>query len=79
VTTDELFAKMLDLSARERAWIALQLIRSLDEGADPGVDEIQGAEIDRLGVEVEAGSADRVRLAEYLDQVRRRRAARARR
>lgn len=79
MTTDELFSKMLELSVEERAWIALQLIRSLDEGVERGVDETRGAEIDRLGVEVEAGSANRVRLAEYLDQVRRRRAARARR
>jgi putative addiction module component (TIGR02574 family) len=79
MATAEMLAEMLRLPAEERARLALELIRSLDEEPEPGADEAWDAEIDRRGAEVDAGTAETITLEEYRARVRRRRAARARR
>jgi putative addiction module component (TIGR02574 family) len=70
-------AEILRLPPEERAKLALELIRSLDEPPDPGAAEAWDAEIDRRGAEVEAGTAETMTLDEYRAHVRQRRAARA--
>jgi len=70
-------AEILRLPAEERAKLALELIRSLDEDADPGAAEAWDAEIERRGAEVEAGTAETMTFDEYRAHVRQRRAARA--
>lgn len=70
-------AEMLRLPPEERAKLALELIRSLDDEPDPDAAEAWDAEIDRRGAEVEAGTAETMTLDEYRAHVRQRRAARA--
>lgn len=67
----------LRLPLEERAKLALELIRSLDDGADPDAAALWDAELDRRGAEVEAGTAETLTLDEFRAHVRRRRAARA--
>lgn len=69
-------ADILRLPVEERARLALELIRSLDDEPDSDAAEAWDAEIDRRGAEVEAGTADTMTLDEYRAHVRRRRAAR---
>jgi putative addiction module component (TIGR02574 family) len=69
-------AEILRFPPEERAKLALELIRSLDEAPDPGAAEAWDAEIDRRGAEVEAGTAETMTLDEYRAHVRQRRAAR---
>lgn len=70
-------AEILRLPPEERAKLALELIRSLDDEPDPDAAETWDAEIDRRGAEVEEGTAETMTLDEYRAHVRQRRAARA--
>jgi putative addiction module component (TIGR02574 family) len=66
----------LRLPPEERARLAAELIRSLDEHADPDAANAWDAEIERRGAEVAASVADTMALDEYRAHVRARRAAR---
>ena len=72
-----MLAEILRLPAEERARLALELIRSLDTGADTGATEAWDVEIARRGAEVDAGVAETITVDEYRAHVRQRRAARA--
>ena len=74
-----MLAEILRLPAEERARLALELIRSLDTGADTGATEAWDVEIARRGAEVDAGVAETITVDEYRAHVRQRRAARTRR
>ena len=69
---------LLKLSAQERAHLALKLLRSLDDDADPDAAEAWDVEIERRAAEVESGTAATITLEDYRAHVRARRAARAR-
>jgi putative addiction module component (TIGR02574 family) len=73
-----LIAEIFNLPVEDRAQLALDLIRSLEDEVDDDAAEQWAAEIDRRSAEVEAGTAPTVTLPEYREHVRRRRAARAR-
>jgi len=75
----DMLAEILRLPPEERARLALELIRSLDTEAEPGVADAWDAEIARRGAEVDAGTAETMTLDEYRAHVRQRRVARARR
>jgi putative addiction module component (TIGR02574 family) len=76
--TDKL-SELLGLPVEERAKLALELIRSLDDEPDADAATAWDAEIERRGAEVDAGTAETMTLDEYRAHVRQRRAARARR
>ena len=72
----DMLAEILRLPAEERARLALQLIRSLDQEAEAGAADAWDAEIARRGAEVDAGIAQTMSIDEYRTHVRQRRAAR---
>lgn len=74
-----MLSEALRLPAEERAKLALELLRSLDDEPEPGTVEAWDAEIERRGAEVDAGTADTISLQEYQAHIRERRAARTRR
>jgi putative addiction module component (TIGR02574 family) len=78
MSTADMLAELLRLPAEERARLALELIRSVDAGAEPGAADAWDTEIDRRGAEVDAGLADTMTIDEYRAHVRERRAIRAR-
>jgi len=55
-TADIIRDTALALPPDERAWLASELIASLDEGNDPNVEAAWAAEIERRIAEVEAGA-----------------------
>jgi putative addiction module component (TIGR02574 family) len=79
VSTADMLAEILRLPVEERARLALELIRSLDTGAETGATEAWDLEIARRGAEVDAGVAETMTVEEYRAHVRQRRAAHARR
>jgi putative addiction module component (TIGR02574 family) len=79
VSTADMLAEILRLPVEERARLALELIRSLDTGAETGATEAWDLEIARRGAEVDAGVAETMTIEEYQAHVRQRKAARARR
>jgi putative addiction module component (TIGR02574 family) len=76
MATAAMLAEILRLPAEERARLALELIRSLDDEPEAGAAEAWDAEIDRRGAEVAAGTAETLTLEEYRAHIRQRRAAR---
>jgi putative addiction module component (TIGR02574 family) len=74
--TDVLTA-ILRLPAEQRAKLALELIRSLDDEGDADAAAAWDDEIERRAAEVEAGTAETMTLDDYRAHVRARRAARA--
>ena len=76
--TADVLAELLRLPAEERARLALELIRSVDAGAETGAADAWDIEIARRGAEVDAGLADTMTIDEYRAHVRDRRAIRAR-
>jgi putative addiction module component (TIGR02574 family) len=79
MSTADILAEVLRLPAEERARLALELIRSLDMGAEASATEAWDVEIARRGAEVDAGVAEEtMTVDEYRAHVRQRRAARAR-
>lgn len=54
-----------------------EILRLPVDEPEAGADAEWGAEIERRGAEVDAGTADTMTLEEYREHVRRRRAARA--
>ena len=79
MSTPDMLAEVLRLPAEERARLALELIHSLDIGAEAGATEAWDVEIARRGAEVDAGVAETMTVDEYRAHVRQRRAAHARR
>ncbi len=75
----DVLIEILRLPAEERARLALELIRSLDEECEADAADAWDAEIERRGAEVDAGAAETMTLDEYRAHVRQRRAARAKR
>ncbi len=47
ISKEEIKKKALHLSEQERASLAVDLIRSLDDGCDPGADEAWREEVER--------------------------------
>jgi len=72
-----MLTEILRLPAEDRARLAFELIRSLDDEPEVGAVEAWDAELDRRGAEVDAGTAETITLEEYRAHVQRRRAARA--
>jgi len=75
----DVLTEILRLPAEQRAKLALELIRSLDDECDADAAAAWDAEIERRAAEVEAGTAETMTLDEYRAHVRARRTARARR
>jgi putative addiction module component (TIGR02574 family) len=75
----DVLTEILRLPAEQRAKLALELIRSLDDERDDGAASAWYMEIERRAAEVEAGTAETMMLDEYRARVKARRAARARR
>jgi putative addiction module component (TIGR02574 family) len=75
----DVLTEILRLPPEQRAKLALELIRSLDDEHDADAAAAWGEEIERRAAEVEAGTADTITLDEYRAHVRARRAARAQR
>jgi putative addiction module component (TIGR02574 family) len=73
----DVLADVLRLPPEERARLALELIRSLDDGEDPDAARAWEAEVERRATEAESGTAQTMTLDEYREHVRARRAARA--
>ena len=57
---DTILDTALALPSDERAWLAAELIASLDDGADADVEAAWAAEIERRIAEVESGEAETV-------------------
>jgi len=74
----DVLSEILRLPANERARLALELIRSLDDEPDADAAAAWDEEIERRGAEVDTGTADTMTLDEYREHVRARRFARAR-
>ena len=55
---DTILGTALALPPNERAWLASELIASLDEGKDADVEAAWAAEIERRIAEVESGEAE---------------------
>jgi putative addiction module component (TIGR02574 family) len=79
VAAADVFSEALRLPIEERAKLALELLRSLDDEPETGAADPWDAEIERRGAEVDAGTADTMSLKEFEAHIRDRRAARARR
>jgi len=59
-TADTILGTALALPPDERAWLAEELIASLDQGKDSAVDSAWAAEIERRIAEVESGKVETV-------------------
>jgi len=75
----DVLTEILRLPAEQRAKLALELIRSLDDESDADAAAAWDEEIERRAAEVEAGTAETITIEEYRAHVRARRAARAKR
>jgi len=73
VAASAVLAQILQLPAEERAKLALELLRSLDDRADPDSAAAWDAELDRRADEVVNGQAETLTLDEYRAHVGRRR------
>lgn len=60
----------LALSPNERAWLASELIASLDESEDPDVEAAWASEIEKRIGEVESGEAETSSWAEAQTRIR---------
>ncbi|HVS81517.1 MAG TPA: addiction module protein [Pyrinomonadaceae bacterium] len=67
---DTILGTALALPADERAWLASELIASLDEGKDADVEAAWAAEIERRIAEVESGEAETTSWEEARSRIR---------
>ena len=67
---DTILDTALALSPNERAWLASELIASLDENRDSDVDAAWAAEIERRIAEVESGEAETISWEEARTRIR---------
>jgi putative addiction module component (TIGR02574 family) len=76
MASSDVLTVILQLPAGERARLAAELIRSLDEGTDTDAAEAWETEIERRVDDLTAGTAETLTLDEYRSHVRARRASR---
>jgi putative addiction module component (TIGR02574 family) len=69
---DELNKELLALSRKERADLALRLIRSLDEGAEEDVDAYWKEELVRRSRQIDSGEAELIPAEEVFRKARER-------
>ena len=67
---DTILGTALALPPDERAWLAAELIASLDEGEDRGVEAAWAAEIEKRIAEIESGEATTVSWDEARARIR---------
>ncbi|HYJ88804.1 MAG TPA: addiction module protein [Pyrinomonadaceae bacterium] len=67
---DTILDTALALPPNERAWLASELIASLDEGKDPDVEAAWASEIQRRIDEVESGEAETTSWEEARTRIR---------
>jgi putative addiction module component (TIGR02574 family) len=67
---DTVLDTALALPANERAWLASELIASLDESSDSDVEAAWAAEIERRIAEVESGEAETATWEEARTRIR---------
>jgi putative addiction module component (TIGR02574 family) len=67
---DTILGTALALPPDERAWLAAELIASLDEGENAEIEAAWAAEIERRIAEVEAGEAETVSWEEARTRIR---------
>lgn len=67
---DTILGTALALPPDERAWLAAELIASLEEGEDTGVEAAWAAEIEKRIAEVESGEARTVSWDEARERIR---------
>jgi putative addiction module component (TIGR02574 family) len=67
---DTILGTALALPPDERAWLAAELIASLNEGEDSDVEAAWAAEIERRIAEVESGEAETVSWEEARTRIR---------
>jgi putative addiction module component (TIGR02574 family) len=67
---DTILDTALSLPADERAWLASELIASLDETEDSDVEAAWAAEIERRIAEVESGEAETISWDEARTRIR---------
>jgi putative addiction module component (TIGR02574 family) len=67
---DTILDSALTLPPDERAWLAAELIASLDEGRDADVEAAWAAEIEKRIDEVESGEAETVSWEEARARIR---------
>jgi putative addiction module component (TIGR02574 family) len=67
---DTILGTALALPPDERAWLASELIASLDEGEDADVEAAWATEIERRVDEVESGAAETVSWEEARARIR---------
>jgi putative addiction module component (TIGR02574 family) len=77
MAASDVLTEILRLPVDQRAKLALELIRSLDDEGDADATTAWDDEIERRAAEVEAGTAETMTLDEYRAHVRARRAVRA--
>ena len=70
ITADTILDTALALSPNERAWLASELIASLDESTDSDVEAAWAAEIERRIAEVESGEAETISWEEARARIR---------
>jgi putative addiction module component (TIGR02574 family) len=69
-TADTILGTALELPAEERAWLASELIASLDENQDSDVEAAWATEIERRIGEVESGNAETASWEEARARIR---------
>jgi len=67
---DTILGTALELPPKERAWLASELIASLDESKDSDVEAAWAVEIERRIAEVESGEADTTSWEEARARIR---------
>lgn len=67
---DTILGTAMALPPDERAWLAAELIASLDDGADVDVEEAWAAEIEKRIDEIESGQAETVSWEEARARIR---------
>ena len=67
---DTILDTALALSPNERAWLASELIASLDESKDSDVEAAWATEIERRIAEVESGEAETISWEEARTRIR---------
>lgn len=67
---DTILDTALALTPNERAWLASELIASLDESKDSDVEAAWAAEIERRIAEVESGNAETISWEEARARIR---------
>ena len=70
IRADTILDTTLGLPPDERAWLAAELIGSLDEGEDAGLEAAWATEIEKRIAQVETGEVETVSWEEARTQIR---------